>query len=132
MDQEGVDEIIYLNEVITGTEEDLRKIQNEIDNFWNGITSTEVSHQLQCKLYRQEEINLYYQCTQLAYNNYALDHFGGDMRSYPSWLGEIWRCNAQLEDAEIHTIYDSLHYLEEFPCETSTAHTLPMPWPFSW
>ena len=129
MDHDGTD-IIYVHEqTIEETGKTIRDTQDLIDNFWNGITSTEVTHALQCKLYRQEEINLYYQCTQLAYNNYALDHFGGDFRSYPTWLAEVYRCNAQLEDAEVHTIYDALHYKEEFPC-TPSAITLPMPWPF--
>lgn len=36
------------------------------------------------------------------YNNYALDHFGGDMRSYPRWLCEFCRCNDRLRKAQ-HT-----------------------------
>ena len=115
MNQGGKDDIKIIETTVEETGEEIAKIQDEIDNFWNGITSTEVSHQLQCQLYRNEEINLYYQCTQLAFNNYALDHFGGEERSYPTWLAEVYRCNAQLEDAEVHTIYDELHYLEKFP-----------------
>ena len=130
MDHEGKEEIriSYENEQAQTSAIDL--LTDNIENFWNGMTATGKTHQLQCELYRNEEINLYYQCTQNAYNNYALDHFGGDQRSYPRWLSEVYRCNVELEEAEIHTVVDENHEDKEFPCETETAYTLPMPFPF--
>jgi len=37
-------------------------------------------------------MNLYYQCTQNDINNYALHHFGGQVRSYPRWVKEYNVC----------------------------------------
>lgn len=55
---------------------------------------------MKCELWRREEINLYYSCTQNDFNNYALDHYGADMRSYPRWLCEYCRCNDRLRQAQ--------------------------------
>ena len=46
-----------------------------------------------CQLTREEEINLYYQCTQLTINNYALGHLGGERRAFPSWDKAFKQCN---------------------------------------
>jgi len=130
MNQEGKDEVAKQIGLETETAISIDRLTDEMDGFWKGKTPTGDSHQLQCQLYRNEEINLYYQCTQNAFNNYALDHFGGDQRSYPRWLSEVYRCNVELEEAEVHTIVDEMHEAKEFPCETETAITLPMPFPF--
>lgn len=76
--------------------------QQAIDDFRNHFTQYDTLYEKKCELYRREEINLYYQCTQNDYNNYALDHYGGDMRSYPRWLCEFCRCNDRLRKAQ-HT-----------------------------
>ena len=39
-------------------------------------------------------MNLYYQCFQNDYNNYALNHFGGERRSYDRWFHEAERCES--------------------------------------
>lgn len=91
------------------------------------MTSTEVTNQLSCEQHRIEEINLYYQCTQLTFNNYALDHFGGDMRSYPRWIYEFKRCNMMLNKAECTSIKRDGVDMECPPC---TDITMPMPEPF--
>ena len=93
LESESVQEKEEEGEKVGLAADDIKATKDKLDNFWRGITSTEASHQLQCKLYREEEINLYYQCTQNAFNNYSLDHFGGDERSYPRWLSEVYRCN---------------------------------------
>lgn len=130
MNQEGAAEVTKQTELHESMELEVERLTEKIEEFWTGMTPTEASHQLQCQLYRNEEINLYYQCTQNAFNNFALDHFGGDQRSYPRWLSEVYRCNVELSEAEIHTIIDEEHEDKEFKCETETAHTLPMPMPF--
>lgn len=130
MNQEGLTEITIQKTKEEETSLEIDVLVDTIEDFWKGMTPTGDSHQLQCELYRNEEINLYYQCTQNAFNNYALDHFGGDQRSYPRWLSEVYRCNVELEDAEWHTIVDEMHVDKEFPCETKTEITLPMPFPF--
>ena len=130
--QEAKDVTRETGEDVVTAEVGLAGAVGEYDNVLKQVLNPQVEHQRNCQLHREEEINLYYQCTQLAYNNYALDHFGGDFRSYPAWLSEVWRCNSVLEDAEMHTIYDELHEQYEFPCESETAITLPMPWPFTY
>ena len=45
-------------------------------------------------------MNLYYQCTQNDINNYALHHFGGDLRSYPRWVVEYNVCIDHLQSAK--------------------------------
>ena len=45
-------------------------------------------------------MNLYYQCTQNDINNYALHHFGGQMRSYPRWVTEYNVCIDHLQSAK--------------------------------
>ena len=62
------------------------KAQADIDIFRESFSPYDRLYERKCELYRREEVNLYYQCTQDDYNNYALDHFGGEMRSYPRWL----------------------------------------------
>ena len=107
---------------------EINRLQNEIDDFWTGMTSGEVTNQYSCELHRNEEINLYYQCTQLTFNNYALDHFGGDMRSYPRWVYEFKRCNWMLAEAECCSVTrDGIDY----ECPPCTDITLPMPTPFN-
>lgn len=43
-------------------------------------------------------MNLFYQCTQNNVNNYALNHFGGEKRSFERWLSEFIRCNVRLHE----------------------------------
>lgn len=76
--------------------------QQNIDDFKAHFTQYDVIYEKKCELHRREEVNLYYSCTQTDYNNYALDHYGADMRSYPRWLCEYCRCNDKLRMAQ-HT-----------------------------
>jgi len=127
MDAAGNSKILFYSKTTESAFGEWESNQTLIDNFWEGMTSTEVTNQLSCNLHRQEEINLYYQCTQNAYNGYALDHFGGDMRSYPRWIFEFKRCNLMLAKAECCTIQrDGIDY----ECPPCTDITLPMPQPF--
>ena len=72
----------------------------EYDNVLDQILSPQVEHQRSCQLHREEEINLYYQCTQNDINNYALHHFGGEMRSYPRWVEEYNVCIDHVHSAK--------------------------------
>ena len=45
-------------------------------------------------------MNLYYQCTQNDINNYALHHYGGQMRSYPRWVTEFNVCIDHLQQSK--------------------------------
>jgi len=76
------------------------KAQADIDIFRESFSPYDRLYERKCELYRREEVNLYYQCTQDDYNNYALDHFGGEMRSYPRWLCQFCKCNDTLRMAE--------------------------------
>lgn len=123
----GRAKVLFYETRTKGFSDDWRYHQEAIDKFWEGMTSSEVTNQYDCELHRQEEINLYYQCTQNAYNGYALDHFGGDMRSYPRWIFEYKRCNIMLHKAECCSIQrDGIDY----ECPPCTDITLPMPEPF--
>lgn len=127
INSDGADKIVFYRSRVEDAEEEIKDVQDLIDDFWTGMTSTEVTNQLSCELHRNEEINLYYQCTQNTYNNYALDHFGGEMRSYPRWIYEFKRCNILLHKAECCTIRrDGIDY----ECPPCTDITMPMPHPF--
>lgn len=91
------------------------KIQAEIDTFRENFTPYDILYEKKCELYRREEVNLYYQCTQDDYNNYSLDHFGGEMRSYPRWLCQFCKCNDTLRAAEYARV-------EGRWCEPETFH----------
>jgi len=70
------------------------------------ILTPQVEHQRNCQLHREEEINLYYQCTQNDINNYALNHFGGEKRSYPRWVEEYNVCIDHIHSAKtLHLDY---------------------------
>lgn len=127
IEDSGKAKIIFYQKSVDEAWEEQNRVQDLIDDFWEGMTSTEVTNQADCEMHRQEEINLYFQCTQLTYNNYALDHYGGDMRSYPRWIHDFKRCNVQLHAAECCTITrDGIDY----ECPPCTDITLPMPNPF--
>jgi len=64
----------------------------EYDELMMHIIEADEEHLRQCQLHREEEMNLYYQCTQNDINNYALHHFGGNKRSYPRWVQEYNVC----------------------------------------
>jgi hypothetical protein len=64
----------------------------ELEELRMKIIEADEEHQRQCQLHREEEMNLYYQCTQNDINNYALHHFGGEVRSYPRWVKEYNVC----------------------------------------
>lgn len=130
IDAQGKDKVHFYQDKAEVTEEEVRVVQDQIDEFWQGMTSEEVTAQLRCELHRNEEINLYYQCTQNGYNNYALDHFGGDMRSYPRWVWEFARCNVMLGQAECCSVpVDGV----DFACPKCTDITVPaLPTPFSY
>jgi hypothetical protein len=119
--------VIFYESKTEETAREIDSLQDLIDDFWTGMTSTTISNQYSCELHRNEEINLYYQCTQLTFNNYALDHFGGDMRSYPRWVYEFKRCNLMLAEAECCAI---TREGIEYECPPCTDITLPMPHPF--
>jgi len=85
---------------LTDTVEASFKAQTDIDTFRVNFTPFDILYEKKCELYRREEVNLYYQCTQDNYNNYSLDHFGGEMRSYPRWLWQFCKCNDTLRAAE--------------------------------
>jgi hypothetical protein len=64
----------------------------ELEELRMKIIEADEEHLRQCQLHREEEMNLYYQCTQNDINNYALHHFGGEVRSYPRWVKEYNVC----------------------------------------
>ena len=64
----------------------------ELEELRMSIIEADEEHMRQCQLHREEEMNLYYQCTQNDINNYALHHFGGEVRSYPRWVKEYNVC----------------------------------------
>merc|ERR1719272_305436 len=64
----------------------------EYDELMMLVIEADEEHMRQCQLHREEEMNLYYQCTQNDVNNYALHHFGGQARSYPRWVQEYNVC----------------------------------------
>jgi hypothetical protein len=127
MHDSGASKIIFYQRKVDESSRTIDEIQELIDDFWGGMTSTEVTNQKDCELHRNEEINLYYQCTQLTFNNYALDHYGGDMRSYPRWIFDFKRCNIALHRAECCTITRNGI---DYECPPCTDITLPMPTPF--
>ena len=104
------------------------KFNEDVGTFWEKATAVDVDRQLNCELHRREELNLYYQCTQNSYNHYSLDHFGGEMRSFPRWIYEFKRCNMMLADAECSSLTDKVSK-ETYRCyeEPCTHITLPMP-----
>ena len=66
--------------------------KGEYDAIMALVIEGDEEHMRQCQLHREEEMNLYYQCTQNDINNYALHHFGGNKRSYPRWVQEYNVC----------------------------------------
>ena len=66
--------------------------KGEYDAIMALVIEGDEEHMRQCQLHREEEMNLYYQCTQNDINNYALHHFGGETRSYPRWVKEYNVC----------------------------------------
>ena len=66
--------------------------RDELEELKTHIIEADEEHNRQCQLHREEEMNLYYQCTQNDINNYALHHFGGEVRSYPRWVKEYNVC----------------------------------------
>jgi hypothetical protein len=94
----------------------------EYQEMLDQVMSPQVEHQRNCQLHREEEINLYYQCTQNDINNYALHHFGGDARSYPRWVDEYNVCIDHIHSAKhLHLDYyheDGRVTLE--PCDPQT------------
>lgn len=95
----------------------------ELEDVRSQIMSPTVEHQRNCQLHREEEINLYYQCTQNDINNYALHHFGGEKRSYPRWVEEYNVCIAHIHTAKtLHLDFyheDGTVTLE--PCDPQSA-----------
>ena len=74
-----------LQEGLLGAELEYAEVKSQ-------IISAREEFERQCQLHREEEMNLYYQCTQNDINNYALHHFGGEVRSYPRWVKEYNVC----------------------------------------
>merc|ERR1712046_432126 len=72
----------------------------EYEEVVRATISPEVEHARLCQLHREEEMNLYYQCTQNDINNYVLHHFGGFVRSYPRWVTEYNVCIDHLQSAK--------------------------------
>ena len=77
------------------------------------LATATATHPRKCQLRREEEITLYFQCTQNAINNYALDHYGDADRSYPHWKDEFKIC------------MDSLNGLYDFEVDGETCPTRP-------
>jgi len=95
------EEDIYIaTEDVNTTEIGLRHARLELIEVQNKTIAAEIEHRRQCQLHREEEMNLYYQCTQNDINNYALHHFGGEMRSYPRWVTEYNVCIDHLQSAK--------------------------------
>lgn len=96
----------------------------EYEDALRDTLSPAMEHQRNCQLHREEEINLYYQCTQNDINNYSLHHFGGERRSYPRWVDEYNVCIDHIHTAKtLHLDYyhdDGTVTLE--PCDPQT-HT---------
>lgn len=117
-------EVIAAHEDVVATEIGLDVAVAEYDNVLHQILSPQVEHQRNCQLHREEEMNLYYQCTQSDINNYALHHFGGEQRSYPRWVTEYNVCIDHIHSAKLlHLDYyheDGTVTLE--PCNPQT-HT---------
>lgn len=78
----------------------LRDAIIEYDLVLAEVLDPQLEHQRNCQLHREEEINLYYQCTQGDINNYALHHFGGEKRSYPRWVEEYNVCIDHIHSAK--------------------------------
>lgn len=71
--------------------------QDEVDEAMEDVDSEAAIAFKQCELIRHEEQNLFYQCTQNAINNYALNHYGGEERSFESWLEDVIYCNSKID-----------------------------------
>merc|ERR1712110_268150 len=123
----GASKIEFFEDKAEEASDKVAKFEDLLETFWEDVTPPTIGAELSCELNRREEMNLYYQCTQNGYNNYSLDHFGGEMRSYPRWIWEFKRCNVILAKAECCTV----EYMgEEKDCPPCTDITLPMPEPF--
>jgi len=84
--KEAKDVVIATEEDVDTAEDSLLNAKVKYEDVLSDILSPQLEHQRNCQLHREEEINLYYQCTQNDINNYALMHFGGVKRSYPRWV----------------------------------------------
>jgi len=99
-------EVIAAKEDVTEAEISLDVAVTEYDIVLHQTLSPQVEHQRNCQLHREEEMNLYYQCTQGDINNYALHHFGGEQRSYPRWVNEYNVCIDHIHSAKgLHLDY---------------------------
>jgi hypothetical protein len=104
--QEAKEEKEDALEDVVVAEEELAGAIVEYEDVLHQIISPQVEHQRNCQLHREEEINLYYQCTQNDINNYALHHFGGEVRSYPRWVEEYNVCIDHIHSAKtLHLDY---------------------------
>lgn len=104
--QEAKDVTRETGEDVVTAEVGLAGAVGEYDNVLKQVLNPQVEHQRNCQLHREEEINLYYQCTQNDINNYALKHFGGEMRSYPRWVEEYNVCIDHIHSAKtLHLDY---------------------------
>jgi len=79
------------------TNENVSVSQTELDYAIAQAGNDEWLQYKKCQLWRHEEMNLFYQCTQDAVNNYALDHYGGEVRSYPRWKEANEHCQARVD-----------------------------------
>jgi len=82
------------------TETGLIEAGLQLEQVKSQIIPAVEEHHRNCQLHREEEMNLYYQCTQNDINNYALHHFGGQERSYPRWVVEYNVCIDHLQHAK--------------------------------
>lgn len=91
--QDAKDDVEYARDGVDGAKAEYEQIKSQT------VPAAEEHHR-NCQLHREEEMNLYYQCTQNDINNYALHHFGGDERSYPRWAQEYNVCIDHLQHAK--------------------------------
>merc|ERR1712046_82976 len=98
--EEAQNQIDITKKEVKITKEGKRGAKLELEEVEANIISAKEEHQRQCQLHREEEMNLYYQCTQNDINNYALHHFGGDLRSYPRWVQEYNVCIDHMQSAK--------------------------------
>ena len=53
-----------------------------------------------CQLIREQEMNLFYQCTQDIVNSYALKHYGDDSDSYGTWFCDYCKCSETVRKSQ--------------------------------
>lgn len=87
------EDVVFTEKGVVGAKGQYEEVRSQI------IPAAEEHHR-NCQLHREEEMNLYYQCTQNDINNYALHHFGGQERSYPRWVVEYNVCIDHLQHAK--------------------------------